>query len=131
MGNWHHRYDFSKWPEMLDWLKSNDNPLIAESTRKGRIEHLFTVLDLSQRLSVENLADCWRARGDGLLVAEAEGARKGFIAATRRYEECRSMLLYALEQYFNYRHYLDASEAKSPSGTRWSVSANYSPKMIL
>lgn len=120
-GDWRHGDDYSKWQEMLNWLMTDDNnPLIAEAARTGRIEHLFTILDLSKRFAVETLVDCWRAynENDEERGAKAEAARTEFKAATSRYEECHGMLLHALESYFNYRHYLDAGEGQS---ARWET----------
>src|SRR5437773_4839702 len=75
LGHLTHRVDWhSRWPQMCEWFATNLNLLIAESYRAGRLEHLFTILDLAVMMSDLNLAAWLSAAKSGhnaAVLAEA------------------------------------------------------------
>lgn len=112
MGAWTHRFDFgAEWPKLNDWLSNTSNPLIAESYRARKLEHLFTVLDLASMLSTENLGAI--ARGiHGHPGARAKAAKdyEAFAETIEKHRWYRNILLFALERYFDYLHNRDKGE---------------------
>ncbi|MGB8006809.1 MAG: hypothetical protein WCF48_06730 [Terriglobales bacterium] len=106
------RFDYRKdWPRLRDWLKSNTNPIVAQSCRSNNIEHIFTVLDSAIELRG---AAQWSAH-----KCKTEAERKKLFAESvnfdshvEDYTKYRRILLWALEQYFSVRHEDDNSESK-------------------
>ncbi len=87
-GNCIDRFDYKKgWAELERWLETNPNPTIAQAHRAKNIEHLFTALDFA---TLTDSPD----------------------AGARDYQHYRAMLLWALENYFAWRHSEDHAGSK-------------------
>ncbi|MGO9647421.1 hypothetical protein SBA7_570003 [Candidatus Sulfotelmatobacter sp. SbA7] len=87
-GNCFDRFDYQKgWSELQHWLETNPNPAITQAHRDKDIERLFTALDFA---TLSDSSD----------------------PQARDYQYYRGMLLWALENYFAWRHSEDGKESK-------------------
>jgi len=87
-GNCFDRFDYQQgWAQLQRWLETNPNPTITQAHRARDIERLFTALDFA------TLSDS----------SDAEA---------RDYRHYRGTLLWALENYFTWRHSEDYQESK-------------------
>jgi hypothetical protein len=104
-GNCFDRFDYRKdWENLRHWLGANANPIVAQAYRSKNIEHMFTVLDFATALRDSALLS---AAFDG--KSPEEGAAlsaqfNDFDSKIEDYQEYRSILLWALEHYFSWRH---------------------------
>jgi len=122
------RFDYKNdWPQLCDWMQSNRNPLIAEAYRTRQLEYLFTALDLATMLGQNNLAEVYREmKRTGGNPGRAEAAYKAFDQDIKDYKRDRRILLWALEQYFEYKHNNDANQR---SETKWDDLDNFGRKL--
>jgi ABC-type transporter Mla MlaB component len=120
------RFDYTKdWPSVCDWMRSNSNPVIAEAYRTRQLEYMFTALDLATMLHRDSFAEVYRAMKRKVgEAARAEEAHRAYDEATKDYERHRSVLLWALEQYFEYKHDADAQSDK-----RWDDLKSFGRKL--
>jgi hypothetical protein len=95
------------WAELLDWLKNNANPDVRLAYAQERLEHIFTILDLTVRLQEYAPTDALRRpllkRHDDALT-NAEHCI-GFLKETKSVARHRGLLLSVLAEYFRIRHY--------------------------
>ena len=94
-----------KWPALRSWLNDNKNPVIREAYHARNLEHLFTVLDQASMLV--------KAAGEEIFRAHKKGSTKRNKAAAHydefsmtidEYRTNRSILLWGLEQYLQFKH---------------------------
>lgn len=96
------RFDHQQgWAELKVWLETNPNPMIVEAYRDKDIERLFTLLDLAV------LSD-----------------RSGAVA--RDQQHYRGVLMWALEEYFAWRHSEDNGASK---GKGWDALKAFAEKV--
>ena len=113
-GNCFNRFDYADWPKVMAWLRENRNPLLRQAYENGNIEQIFTVLDLAESLLDDSLIDILRASKKGAdAVAAAEASHKKLAAETSEYQHKRRILMWALEAFFQDRHYKDYAEFNS------------------
>jgi hypothetical protein len=115
-GRCFNRFDYSKeWPETCRWLEVNENLLVREAYRTGNLESLFTTLDFIEQLRQQRLDAVARhiTSRDEKAAKQADGDWGALNDLTAKYYEARRILLWALEQFLEYKHQNDrwASEA--------------------
>lgn len=112
-GNCIDRFDYrTDWENLRHWLESNTNPIIAQAYRSKNIEHIFTVLDLATALRGAAL---WSAAFEGKTGEERKRLSAEFDDFDNKiedYQKYRSILLWALEHYFAWRHAEDYAGSK-------------------
>lgn len=112
-GKAYDRFDYNgRWPELLNWLDKNGNPLIVQAYRTRNIEHLFTVLDFASEIREGAFSNAVRTPKGSADRSSTFTNIEAFDAQIREYQECRRILLWALEHYFAWRHYEDLSRSK-------------------
>jgi hypothetical protein len=104
-GNCWDRFDYRKdWDALHQWLRDNSNPTIVQAYTTKNIEHLFTILDFAFQLRGDALSGAFFARcGSDERTARFD-ASDAFDKKTEDYQRYRSILLWALEHYFAWRH---------------------------
>jgi len=109
-GSCRDRFDYRKdWQKLCHWLATNPNPIVAQAYRSKNIEHMFTVLDLAATLRGAAL---WSAAFEGKTAEERKRLSvefDDFDSKVENYQKYRSILLWALEHYFSWRHEGDHS----------------------
>lgn len=112
-GNCRDRFDYRKdWEDLRHWLETNTNPIVAQAYRSKNIEHIFTVLDFATALRDSAL---WSAAFDGKGAEERKALSEEFDNFDNKiedYQKYRSILLWALEHYFAWRHQEDREGSK-------------------
>jgi len=103
----------AEWDKICLWLKSNPDPLIAESYRRRQFEYLFTILDLASKLSVENLIDAYHAYKSNKITSNSNAVYRSFSKLTQNYSEYSNVLRLALENYLKYMHDCDHGEGRA------------------
>lgn len=104
------RFDYSKdWPEICRWLETNENLLLQEAYRTRNLESLFTALDFVEQLRQDPLDAVARlvVRHDTNAAKQAEGEYKRINQLTDRHYGARRILLWALEQFLEFKHQSD------------------------
>jgi len=102
------RFDYAReWPELHRWLETNTNPTIAQAYRTRNIEHIFTALDLAEHLRSDALSGIVHARRDPEMSRLKSDQFEFYDKVIEEYGRFRSVLLWALEHYFSYRHSKD------------------------
>ncbi len=107
----------NEWEKLHHWLQSNSDPTIVQAYQTRNIEHLFTMLDLATELRNEALMNAAFSRRTGARATD-EAAFDAFEARIKDYQVYRSILLWALEHYFAWRHRQDYGQ---PEKNGWSV----------
>jgi len=118
------------WPQLCNWLESNPDPLLRESYRLGRIEHLFTLLDLAVDLQTEGFSTLARKQGIGqgggpVCVEKPELA---FGYAIDYYCIAREYLLRALATFFAHWHEDDLTTIKNAD--KWTDLRRFASKIF-
>jgi hypothetical protein len=106
-----YHFDYQKdWPALCQWLASNRDPLIVEAYRTRQLEYLFTILDLASMLTCQAVFELYHVRKKGPeKIAEANKEWLNLKGATAEYQRNRSILLWALEAYFECMHHYDSN----------------------
>lgn len=111
-GRAYDRFDYKKvWPALCDWLEKNKNPLIKEAYRTKQIEQLFTILDQAAMLKRSIAENAVRQRGKEANQTWAN--YESFDTTTENYQKYRSILLWALETYLQFKHRNDVAASQT------------------
>lgn len=113
------RFDLWDWCVLCQWLKENENPLIAEAYRTKQLEHLFTVLDHASMLKQDLIVDAVRHRSQDSNSAWANFER--FDKTIEDYKQSRRTLLQALEAYLRCKHKGDGANFDDPEWNHLKV----------
>lgn len=114
-GKLFNRFDYHKdWRALKHWLQVHGNPVVAEAYRSRQIEHLFTIFDLAVDLRINRMGSVLGAAKKGAAAVSASEDRwRKLDRASRAYLKYRQILLWALENYLEYRHHYDAETCSS------------------
>lgn len=92
------RFNYSEWPEIMEWIAENPNPLLRQAYQNGNIEQIFTILDLANTLHDESQIDILRASKQGMDAVNAAKAKHERLAVdTTEYQHKQRTLMWALE----------------------------------
>jgi hypothetical protein len=94
------------------WLGTNPNPLVAQAYRGKNIEHMFTVLDFADALRDSALWSAAYAGKDAEEQQKLSAEFDDFDNKIEDYQKYRSVLLWALEHYFAWRHQEDCETSE-------------------
>lgn len=119
------RFDYRKdWRNLLRWLNTHRNPLIAEAHRQRLVEYLFTLLDIGFELKIENSVAIWHSlHSDRAAQEKSERDYKAYARSVRAYEKYRQILLLALRAYLEHKHQHDHIDSK------WDLLLTFAQKL--
>ena len=101
------RFDYRKdWDALHQWLRDNCNPTIVQAYATKDIEHLFTILDFAIQLRSDAFSNAFLTKEPDERTARA-AAFDAFDNKIEDYQRYRSILLWALEHYFEGWHVRD------------------------
>jgi hypothetical protein len=121
-GRAYDRFDYiADWRDLNGWIEENSDPLIVETYKGGQLEYLLSILDLASLWREEQLS-----RSISSALAGRPRSAAGSDAVIEPYQRYRSMLLWALEAYLEYRHGLDVAAS---TGRDWDVLKEFARKL--
>lgn len=110
------RFNYQQeWPALRSWLNDNENPVIREAYHTRNLEHLFTVLDQASMLVKSAGEEIAHARKKGSTEVNSAAAHYDEFSRTiDEYPKNRSILLWGLEQYLQFKHDDDSGACNNP-----------------
>jgi hypothetical protein len=112
-GNLTDRFNYREdWNNLYHWLEANTNPTIAQAYQTKNIEHLFTILDFATELRNDALRDAAFSGREPEKSTNMSAAFDAYDDKIKDYQRYRSILLWALEHYFAWRHHEDYGWSK-------------------
>jgi hypothetical protein len=124
-------FDYLKdWPRVREWLRQNDNFLIREAYQTGNLENIFSVLDFAQQLGEQSLLEyatqSLKIAPDPKVAGKAEADYHRVSTGIAEYADARRILLLALKDYLEQKHYDDQSAC---SGKDWDYLRSFGNKL--